>query len=319
MQTTHMWWTRRIVLSLLALALFSDTADAQMFGARADRKSLQQPGMRTLDHRAIENFITIEGTAEKRLDPTALRIVLALMAEASTAPECQDQGQKIEEEIINALEGLGIAREKIVVDFISILPVYHWEIENRQGSNVAVEKLKGFRMQSNVHVEVPDEKQARAVLAVAFKLGISDIIAFDYWNKDVDDQKKEARKAALRVAKEKADLLLGAMFDEPPAALNVHESTRVIYPRTLYSSFENAYTQGISIPYYDDRLPTIKATRPKNTYYRGLQEETDVRGGGLPLRPQISVVSTVRFYYATPGTIDGEDIDDEEIDGEDDD
>ncbi|MEE8450734.1 MAG: SIMPL domain-containing protein [Thermoguttaceae bacterium] len=309
MQISHTWWRWRIVLLLLALLLFAYTADAQMFGARADRASTQQPAVQTIDHRAIENFITIEGTAEKRLAPTALRIVLALMAEAPTASECQDDGQRIEKEIINALEGLGIAPEKLVVDFISILPVYHWEVEKRQGANVAVEKLKGFRMQSNVHVEVPTERQAGEVLAAAFKLGISDIIAFDYWNKDIDAQKNEARKAALKVAKEKADLLLGAMFDDPPVPLNVHESTRVIYPRMLYSSFENAYAEGISVPYSGSRLPTIKAARPKNTYYRGLQEETDVRDGGLPLRPQISIVSTVRLYYATPVTIDGEDDD----------
>jgi uncharacterized protein YggE len=297
---------------MLVLLLFSCTADAQMVGARADAEAVQQPGMQTLDHRAIENYITIEGTAEKRLDPTALRIVLALMSEAPTAAECHEKGQKIEKELIDALEGLGIAPEKYVVDFISILPAYQWEIERREGTDVAVEKPAGFRMQSNVHIEVPTEQQARAVLAAAFKLGVSDVIAFDYWNKDVDAQKIEARKTALRAAKEKAELLLGAMFADPPAPLNVHESTRVVYPRTLYSSFENAYAQGIAMPYgmfANDRLPRITAIRPKNTYYRGLQEETDVRGGGLPLRPQISVVSTVRLYYATPGSVDGEDDD----------
>ena len=51
-------------------------------------------------------------------------------------------------------------------------------------------------------------------------------------------------------------------------------------------------------------MPRFGAAKPKNTYYQGLLEETDVRGKGLPLRPRISVVSTVRLYYATPTSKD---------------
>lgn len=99
----------------------------------------------------------------------------------------------------------------------------------------------------------------------------------------------------------KADLLLGALFDQPPRPLNVHESTRVIYPRSLYDSFENTYNEQLSSWSTSERLTRIWAAKPKNTYYRGFQEDTDVQGEGLPLRPEISIVSTVRLYYATPG------------------
>ncbi len=291
---------RSVVLALLGLALVSGPAVAQMFAARADGESLRAPSASTLDHKAIKNYITIEGKAEKRVEATAMRIVLALMAEEETAPECQAACQKLEDEFLKALADLEIDRTAIAVDFISILPVYEWEVETRQDKNMAVEKRAGFRMQSNVHIEVPNEQRARAVLQAAFKLDISDIIAFDYGNDDLDQIKIAARKEALKVAREKAQVLLEAMFDEPPKPLNVHESTRVIFPRTQYGSFENTYQQLINIPYSGDRMPQIRAAKPKNTYYRGLQEETDVRAKGLPLRPMISVVSTVRLYYATP-------------------
>jgi uncharacterized protein YggE len=300
-----MWWMVLVVLP--AAALFCPgRGNAQFIGARS-AESLPAVADATLDHRAVENFIMIEGKVEKRLDPTALRIVLALLVEEPTAADCQTVSQNREAELLEALAVLKIDENAIVVDFISILPVYKWEVETREGKSVAVEKPAGFRMQSNVHVEAASEKQARAVLAAAFKLGVSDIIAFDYWSSDVDQTKKEARKEALQVAKEKAELLLGAMFDEPPRPLNVHESTRVVYPRSLYGSFENAYAEAIRVPYSSDRMPTIQAVRPKNTYYQGLLEDADVREGGLPLRAQISVVSTVRLYYATPVTIEHED------------
>jgi uncharacterized protein YggE len=280
-----------------------ETAEAQMVGARADAEFLQAATTAgtMLDHRAIENYITIEGKAEKRVEPTALRVVLAIMVEKPNSPECETACRNMEGKLVKALEDLEINRNAIVVDFISILPVYEWKIEDRHGKAVAVETRSGFRMQSNVHVEVPTEEKARDVLQTAFGLGVSDVIAFDYWNEDVDLHKKEARKEALAAAKDKAELLLGALFDQPPPPLNVHESTRVVYPRSLYASFENTYAEQLSGRFYDDRLTRIRAAKPKNTYYRGLQEDADVQGEGLPLRPEISVVTTVRLYYATPG------------------
>lgn len=301
MRTSPWVWTQRAVLAVLALVLTLETADAQTFGARADPESLAITAGTTLDPRAIENYITIEGKVEKRVEPTALRIVLAIMVEKPNSSECETACREMEEKLVNALEALEIDAEAIVVDFISILPVYEWKTKDRQGVDVAVETRSGFRMQSNVHVEVPTEEKARDVLQTAFGLGVSDVIAFDYWNEDIDLHKKEARKEALSAAKDKAELLLGALFDQPPQPLNVHESTRVVYPRSLYASFENTYTERLSGMYYNDSVTRIWATKPKNTYYRGLQEDVDVQGGGLPLRPEISVVSTVRLYYATPG------------------
>ncbi len=305
MRIASMSWM--VVLMLPAgVLVWPGIGNAQFIGARS-AESLPAGADASLDHRSVENFITIEGKVEERLDPTALRIVLAMLVEEPTAAECQDVSRKREGELLEALGALKIGNDAIVVDFISVLPVYRWEVENREGKAVAVEKLAGFRMQSNVHVEVASEKEARAVLAAAFKLGVSDIIAFDYWSDRIDQTKKEAMKNALRVAKEKADLLLGAMFDELPRPLNVHESTRVVFPRSLYGSFENAHAEAFRVPYSSDRVPTIQAVRPKNTYYQGLLEDADVRAEGLPLRAQISVVSTVRLYYATPVKIGQDD------------
>lgn len=288
------------VLPILALLLPLGTASAQMVGARADPESTEVATTPTLDHEAIENYITIEGKVEERLEPTALRIVLALLVEQPTASDCEAECRRREEEFLKALVDLKISRDAIVVDFISVLPVYQWEAGTRGSESVVIEERSGFRMQSNVHVQVADEKQARTVLKTAFQLGISDVIAFDYWNKDVDRHKKTAREKALKAAREKAELLLGSFFQDTPRPINVHESTRVVYPRSLYASFENTYEQEFMNPFRRSNLPHLRLAKPKNTYYRGLLEDTDVQAEGLPLRPQISVVSTVRLYYATP-------------------
>jgi hypothetical protein len=45
----------------------------------------------------------------------------------------------------------------------------------------------------------------------------------------------------------------------------------------------------------------IRAHRPQNTYYRGLRGDADKQPAALAMKPEISVVSTVRLYFESPG------------------
>jgi len=53
-------------------------------------------------------------------------------------------------------------------------------------------------MQTNVHVAVPTDGKAAKALAVAFEHGVTDIIAFDYGSKDLDEFKLKAREQAVK-------------------------------------------------------------------------------------------------------------------------
>jgi hypothetical protein len=67
----------------------------------------------------------------------------------------------------------------------------------------------------------------------------------------------------------------------------------------LYHSFTNSYDEDVT-PTWRRDVPFIRAPRPQNTYYRGLYVDGDIQSGELPMRPEISVISTVRIYYRSP-------------------
>jgi hypothetical protein len=57
----------------------------------------------------------------------------------------------------------------------------------------------------------------------------------------------------------------------------------------------------------DERHPGkafIHAYHPRHTYYRGLFSNSDVQPHDLPMKPEISVVSTVRLYFKSPASED---------------
>lgn len=252
-----------------------------------------------LDRDIAEGYIAIDGRAEVRVRPTEIRIVLAVTSEGETAQRCRQSIEATVKELRTAWSKLKIAPENIVEDFIAVLPLYEWNLEKRGDVDVGVEKKTGFRMQTNIHLAVSNDATAPAAFTVAFEHGVTDIIAFDYWSRELDEIKVKAREQAVKAARSKSDVLLGALFDDRPRVINLQEQTTIRYPESLYHSFVNSYDEDVT-PAWRRDTPFIRAYRPQNTYYRGLYTDGDVQSRELPMRPEISVISTVRLYFESP-------------------
>jgi uncharacterized protein YggE len=257
-----------------------------------------------LDPKVAMSYITLDGRAETRIRPSEIRIVLAVTAEAETAEKCQQTVTATVERLKAAWTKMKIAPQNIVVDFIAVLPNYSWNLEKRDNVEVGVEKKAGYRMQSNVHLAVPNGSRAEAALTQAFEQGVTDIIAFDYWSRDLDEAKVKVRQEAVKAARAKAEALLTPLFSEKPPIINVQEKTTVRYPESMYSSFRASYEEAVTADWRRN-VTLIHSYRPRNTYYRGLFSDGDVQSRELPMSPEISVVSTVRLYFKSPaaGTV----------------
>jgi uncharacterized protein YggE len=276
-------------------------ASAQFGGSRAgleEQHTIGSSPFTPLSKEVAESFISIEGKAEVRVKPTELRIVLAVTAEGEAAIDCQKEVDATLAKLMAAWAKMKIPSEAIVVDFIAVLPRYEWKVGIPE-ENLMRERRAGFRMQSNVHLEVADDAGAMSALGVAFEHGVTDIIAFDYWSKELDSVKEQAREKALTAVRAKSDLMLKALFAEKPAVINVQEQTTVHYPASLYHSFTNTVNEE-AVPTFARNYNFIRANRPKNTYYRGLFSDGDIQPRELPMKPEISVVSTVCLYFESP-------------------
>jgi uncharacterized protein YggE len=253
-----------------------------------------------LSSEIAQGYITIEGQAEIRVQPSEIRVVLAITAEGISPAQCKQQVGKTLQTLNEAWKAIGIPQENIVEDFIAVLPRYEFELEKVGGREIAMEKKSGYLMQSNVHLAVPDDAQAMRAINIAFENDVADIIAFDYWSEDLDELKVKARAAAFKAARDKSDVFMSSLFSRRPPVINLQESTRVVYPQSLYESFTNSSEAEYYSSYSRRDIPQIRLFRPKNTYYRGLFLDADVTPQELPMQSEISVVSTVRLYYESP-------------------
>jgi len=297
-----------IAITGLCGVVLPSQAGAQGFGGSGGYNSGRAANMDTLPKWSLGaplpadaalNYIFVEGTAELRVPPEEIRVVLAVTSEGEAATECQNE---IAQKIASVREGWReqqISDDRVVEDFISVLPVYEWETSEREEQEIRVQRAEGYRMQSNLHLAVKTESQAMEAINRAFRSGVTDIVTFDYWSSQIDQQKAKARKSALAAAKAKAKDLL-SVFDEPPKVINVQEDSAVYFPNTLYKTYENILEERVVWPSNWRDKPRVLAYRPKMTFYHGLQSQTDVRPNSLPMRPEIAVISTVRLYYQSP-------------------
>lgn len=248
----------------------------------------------------VLNAISVQGSAEIRVPPEKVRVVLAVLSAATTAQESQTENARRVQAVREQWKAAGIPEGDMAEDFIAVLPQYTWKQEQLEGTPSLVQRLTGYRMQTNLHVSVKSEAAAMEAVRMAFSQGVSDIITFEYSSSQLDKKKKESRELALNAAKEKAALLL-SIFNAPPPVINVEERTEIIWPQSQYITFSNDLQETVDYN-FNRNLPQIRAIRPQMTFYKGLTSPADVRPETVSLQPEIAVVSTVRIYYQSPAT-----------------
>lgn len=184
-----------LLVSLFPIAGFSQGGGGVLYasgsyGSAGYGAQQNQPRPQESANTANESeFIAITGTAEVSVKPESLRIVFAVTAEADTSLECS---RLVKERIANireALTLLDIESTKVVEDFIVVVPSFTWELQTKEKTRFVKEVPDGFRLQSNLHILCKDDAQAMAVIDTAFASGVTEIISFDYWHSQLDEQK----------------------------------------------------------------------------------------------------------------------------------
>ena len=302
-------WSACLLSGWAIASLVPVPAVAQIAGNRGGDVSMAHP-METLSVETINSHIKVEGSSQVRVKPTAIRMIWAVTTEASTATECRTQMKLQLEKTRSAFLEMGMEPAKVVEDFIAAIPTYEYKVEQQNEERVLVEKQTGYRMQTNLHVAVNSDEQARQVIEAAIASGINDLIGVDY-SAELEQAKQQAMAEAVAAAKNRADILL-AVMDSKPRPINVQSSNAVYYPDQLYDSFEKVAGQSYR-PGYRDNLRSIEAFRPQNTYLRGLSRDADQRTYQLVMYPEIVVECKVVIYYQSPAA------EDDEEEGEDDD
>lgn len=161
--------------------------------------------------------ITITGTGKITSAPNIATTQVGLVTEKSDAGAAQSENSQKMNKLIAALQGLGIAQADLKTTQYQVYPKYSYDA--KAGSTIT-----GYSVSQNVEVKIRDLQKISAVLAAAAAAGSNQVsgIAFT-----IDDQKKleaEAREAAIKDAKEKAEVLADQLGVELGRVVSFSES-----------------------------------------------------------------------------------------------
>jgi uncharacterized protein YggE len=157
-----------------------------------------------------------------------------------------------------------ILAENIHIDFISMLPVYEVEAQNKVFSNIATEVPAGFKIKKNVHVMFFDHTKLDQIITHAAKASIYDLVKVDYNVNDIQAAYDTLRKIAVEVIDMKRNTY--AMMGFETTIMAMAEGYDSKYPEERYESY-TAYLQGNSFNSAQNPNMTVQTAEKEQTVF----------------------------------------------------
>lgn len=175
-----------------------------------------------------QNLFTVTGTAEVNAVPDTAMVSLGVNKNGPTAEAAKEEVNKIINRITTDLKNQGVDEKEIKTTNFNVNPDYDYT-NGRQTP-------KGYSVSANIEVKLKSVERANAAIDTATKDGATQVgnvqfVINDEQQKTLEDQ---ARKEAIKKAKEKARSIADAAGIHLGRIVDVQESGDTNNPRPFY-------------------------------------------------------------------------------------
>ena len=186
-------------------------------------------------------LVTGEGESEARPDVARFRV--GVEARRDSVAQARQEGAEIQQRILTALRGAGLADADLQTTQLSLQPEYEYSQEGR--------KLLGYTARNQVEAKVTDLSTLSRAIDAAVTAGGDDVrmegISFEL--SDPDAARAAAREEAVANARAKAEQLARLSGAGLGRVIAIAESTMEnIAPRPMMLAREEAADQSTSTP-----------------------------------------------------------------------
>jgi uncharacterized protein YggE len=163
-------------------------------------------------------IVKTTGTAELKVTPDQAVIQLGVEHQSATAKNAKTSVAAASRKILAALKGLGIDDKDIQTDYLSLQPM----IDYRKGL-----RITNFTAEQSLSVKVRDLSKLDDIMDAVMSAGANNIGGIEYQSSELRKYKDEARDAAAKAAREKADALAKALGDEIGKTHSIEEVQQI--------------------------------------------------------------------------------------------
>jgi uncharacterized protein YggE len=220
---------------VLLFTLLSGIAAEMIFGAAAQSTPPPLPQ------------ISLSGSAEVRVAPDEIILNVAVETRAETLePARVENDQKINA-CLAFLKDHQLKERDFKTDHISIQPHYNY----RDNANVSYVKPVGYIVRKNLEVRLTDVALLQTVLTGLITNGVNYVNQVDFRTTELRKHRDQARKMAVRAAKEKAEALTGELGAKLGKVLSItaHDNGGIYGGARLsgYNGYNNISMQNSAI------------------------------------------------------------------------
>jgi len=173
----------------------------------------EQPLQSTCDPaRAIQ----VSGTAVVNVKPDRALIQLGVQSNGRSAKEAQARNSATINQVVRALNKLGIESKDIATDWYTIEPLY----EDYESLHI-----KGYRIHNIIQITVRDVNKTNDAIVASFQAGANEVENVEFYTSDLRKYRDQAREMAMTAAAEKAKALATTAGTDTSCVLSINENT----------------------------------------------------------------------------------------------
>ena len=281
---------------LIALVLFSSTAIiAQESGNRAygtpRRKPVISSGVLTAVPDGKTQVYFVEANVLLNMKADAYISVFGVVQEAPTSAESNAKTDAAISGFTKDLDGIGIKRSDIFIDFITQNKVYDYTANG----NTVTEKFSGFETKKNVAVRYRDRELLDKILSAAARSSIFDLIEVNYTVNDNNSVHGRLYDEAVKVIKQKETSYANSFGTKLSPTNLANEKYDAFYPGELYSNYQ-AFEAGNTYGDYNNRV--VQARKTRTFFYEPLNSsDFDSVINQMGIEPMVQFTLYLRMQY----------------------
>lgn len=168
--------------------------------------------------------ISVNGAGVVMGVPDQAAVTLGVVTHAGTAGAAQTQNMAAARAIRDAVEALGVRRRDIQTQNYSFHPDYSRERNDGR-------EIVGYTVSNTVLIRLDDVEMVGPVIDAALANGANTVDSLDFSIRDTRGLRREALAAAVKDAREKAEIIAGSLGKRLAGVQNASENTRMFQPR----------------------------------------------------------------------------------------
>ena len=181
--------------------------------------------------------ITVQGEGKVKVIPDQAFISVSVDTRGNKASEVKKLNDEAVEKVVRAIRNSKLAKEDVQTRRVALNPIYDYE-----------KKKYSYAATQTIDILLRDLSQYDQLMENLVDAGINRISNVEFRSSKMEQHESEARKAAMRNAKAKAEDYVAVLGQKAGKAIMIADNSQVYYPQPMYAMAMEKSADGAAAP-----------------------------------------------------------------------